>query len=50
MAKFILTILPLIYPEAVLALTVGCFISNLFSPFAVFDVGKVICTAAAIPE
>lgn len=30
--------LPLIYPEAVLALTVGCFISNLFSPFAVFDV------------
>ena len=40
-AKFILTILPLIYPEAVLALTVGCFISNLFSPFAVFDVGKV---------
>lgn len=33
-----LCMLPLIYPEAVLALTVGCFISNLFSPFAVFDV------------
>ena len=33
-----LCMLPLIYPEAVLALTVGCFISNLFSPFAVFAV------------
>lgn len=33
-----LCMLPLFYPEAVFALTVGCFISNLFSPFAVFDV------------
>ena len=33
-----LCLLPLFYPEAVFALTVGCFISNLFSPFAVFDV------------
>lgn len=33
-----LCLLPLFYPEAVLALTAGCFISNLFSPFAVFDV------------
>ena len=33
-----LCLLPLFYPEAVFALTVGCFISNLFSPFAAFDV------------
>lgn len=33
-----LCLLPLFYPEAVFALTAGCFISNLFSPFAVFDV------------
>lgn len=33
-----LCMLPLLYPEAILALTVGCFISNLFSPFVLFDV------------
>lgn len=33
-----LCMLPLLYPDAILALTVGCFLSNLFSPFVVFDV------------
>ncbi|MBQ9781823.1 MAG: QueT transporter family protein [Clostridia bacterium] len=32
-----LTILPLIFPEAIVGLTVGCLISNLFG-FGVFDV------------
>ena len=33
-----LCMLPLLYPEAVAALCVGCFLSNLFSPFAIFDI------------
>lgn len=33
-----LCMLPLLFPDAVLALTAGCFLSNLFSPFAIFDV------------
>lgn len=33
-----LCMLPLLYPDAITALCAGCFISNLFSPFAVFDV------------
>ena len=33
-----LCILPLFFPEAIPALTVGCAISNLASPFAVYDV------------
>lgn len=34
-----LTVLPLIFPEAVPALYVGCIISNLASPFVLFDIG-----------
>lgn len=33
-----LTLLPLLFPEAVIGLTVGCFLANLFSPFAWYDV------------
>lgn len=33
-----LCLLPLFYPEAVFALAAGCFITNLFSSFAVFDI------------
>jgi uncharacterized membrane protein len=33
-----LCILALIYPEAIPALAVGCALSNLFSPFALYDV------------
>ena len=33
-----LCMLPLLYPAAVAALCVGCFLSNLFSPFAIFDI------------
>ncbi len=33
-----LTILPLFFPEAVLALWVGCMLANLASPFIVYDV------------
>ncbi len=33
-----LTLLPFIFPEAILGLFVGCFIANLFSPFGIIDV------------
>jgi uncharacterized membrane protein len=33
-----LCILPLLFPEAVLALYVGCILSNLLSPFFLYDV------------
>ena len=33
-----LTILPLFFPEAVPALWIGCMLSNLASPFIVYDV------------
>ncbi|HHX49695.1 MAG TPA: QueT transporter family protein [Clostridiales bacterium] len=32
-----MTLLPLIFPEAVLGLTIGCLISNIFSPFGWYD-------------
>lgn len=33
-----LCILAIIYPEAIFALTIGCALSNVFSPFAIYDV------------
>ena len=33
-----LCMLPILYPDAIAALCAGCFLSNLFSPFAIFDV------------
>lgn len=33
-----LCLLPLIFSDAAIALTVGCFLANLFSPFVLFDV------------
>lgn len=33
-----LTLLPLIFPEATIGVTVGCLIANIFSPYAWFDV------------
>lgn len=33
-----LCLLPLLYSDAIVALAAGCFLSNLFSPFAIFDV------------
>jgi len=34
----VLTILPYFFPEAILGLTVGCILTNLFSPFGFIDV------------
>lgn len=44
-----LCLLALVYPEAVPALTIGCALSNLFSPFAIYDVpiGSLTTLAAA---
>ncbi len=42
----VLTILPVLTPAAVPALAVGCFISNLASPFGVIDI--VLGTAATL--
>ncbi len=45
-----LCILALIYPEAILALAVGCALSNLSSPYAFYDVtcGSLITLIAAL--
>ena len=45
-----LCILAVIYPEAVFALTVGCALSNLASPYAFYDVtfGSMITLSAAL--
>ena len=44
-----LCILALIYPETILALTVGCALSNLSSPYAFYDVtgGSLVTLVAA---
>ena len=34
----ILTILPYFFPEAILGLTIGCILVNIFSPFGIIDV------------
>ncbi len=33
-----LTVLPVIFPEAIFGLTLGCLVANVFSPYAWFDV------------
>ena len=45
-----LTILPLFYPEAVPALYIGCMLSNLASPYLVYDVfvGSLATLAASL--
>jgi uncharacterized membrane protein len=45
-----LCILPLFFPEAVPALYVGCMLSNLASPFFVYDVliGSLVTLVAAL--
>jgi len=45
-----LTLLPFILDEAVVGLTVGCLVANLFSPFGLIDliVGTSVTLAAAL--
>ena len=49
-ASELLTVLPLIFPEAVPALFVGCFISNLLTGCAIIDVvlGSLITLVAGV--
>lgn len=42
-----LTVLPFLFPEAVLGLTVGCFLANLLSPFALDCVFGTLATLLA---
>ena len=43
-----LVLLPRLFPEAIPGLAIGCFISNLGSPFGLLDiVGGTICTLLA---
>jgi len=43
-----LALLPRIFPEAILGLTVGCFIANLGSPYGLIDIlGGTLCTLLA---
>lgn len=41
-----LCVLPALFPEAILGLTVGCFLANFFSPFGLLDV--VLGTTATL--
>lgn len=34
-----LTVLPILFPEAILGLGIGCFLTNLASPFGIYDWG-----------
>lgn len=46
----ILTVLPYFFPEAIIGLTVGCALANLFSPFGLLDIifGSLCTLIAAI--
>jgi len=46
----ILTVLPYFFPESIIGLTIGCVLSNLFSPFGPIDVifGSLCTLAAAV--
>lgn len=35
----VLTVLPILFPEAILGLGIGCFLTNLASPFGIYDWG-----------
>lgn len=41
-----LCVLPALFPEAIIGLTLGCFLTNVFSPFGLLDV--VLGTAATL--
>ena len=45
-----LTLLPLIFPEAVIGVSLGCLLANLFSPYAWYDVvfGTLATVIAAV--
>ncbi|NLS44539.1 MAG: QueT transporter family protein [Firmicutes bacterium] len=45
-----LTVLPILYPEAVPALFVGCFLANLIGPYGIFDIvlGSLTTLLAAV--
>ncbi|MFA5449181.1 MAG: QueT transporter family protein [Clostridia bacterium] len=45
-----LTLLPLLFPESVIGLTVGCLLANIFSPYAWFDMvfGTLATLIAAV--
>jgi len=45
-----LTVLPYRFKEAILGITIGCFIANLFSPFGPIDwvLGTLLTLIAAI--
>ena len=45
-----LTLLPLIYPESIIALFLGCILSNIASPFGFYDIsiGSVTTLLAAV--
>jgi uncharacterized membrane protein len=45
-----LTVLPILYPEAVPALFVGCFLANFIGPYGIFDIvlGSLTTLLAAI--
>ncbi|MCK5847689.1 MAG: QueT transporter family protein [Caldisericia bacterium] len=43
-----LTVLPFFFPEAIWGVTIGCLLSNIFSPFGIVDIiGGTICTFIA---
>lgn len=42
----VLTVLPILFPEAIWGLGVGCFLTNLSSPFGIYDWG--LGTAATV--
>jgi uncharacterized membrane protein len=43
-----LTVLPFFFPEAIWGVTIGCLLSNVFSPFGIIDiVGGTLCTFIA---
>lgn len=45
-----LTLMPLVFPEAVIGLAIGCFIANIFSPFGLPDMvfGSLITLLAGV--
>ena len=45
-----LTVLPLIYPESIIGLTLGCIIANIASPYGFYDIliGSAVTLVAAV--
>jgi uncharacterized membrane protein len=45
-----LTLLPLLFPESILGITIGCFLANVFSPYGWYDMlfGTLATLIAAI--